>query len=58
MWIITNCGSLGITNHLTHLLRNLYAEICKQQLEPGMEQPTGSILGKEYARLYIFTLLV
>ena len=30
----------------------------KQQLEPDMEQQTGSKLGKEYARLYIVTLLI
>ena len=38
-----------ITDHLTCLLRNLYA--CqKQQLEPDMEQQTGSKSGKEYIR--------
>ena len=30
----------------------------KQQLEQDMEQQTDSNLGKEYARLYIFTLLI
>ena len=30
----------------------------KQQLEPDMEQQTGSKLGEEYARLYIITLLI
>ena len=29
----------------------------KQQLEPDMEQQTGSKLGKEYVRLYIVTVL-
>ena len=37
-------------------------EICmqgkKQQLEPDMEQQTGSKLGEEYVRLYIATLLI
>ena len=37
-------------------------EICmqvkKQQLEPDMEQQTGSKLGKEYVRLYTVTLLI
>ena len=37
---------MGIPDHLTCLLRNLYAEICmqvrKQQLELDMEQQTGS----------------
>ena len=40
---------MGIPDHLTHLLRNLYA--CqKQQLEPDMEQQTCSKLGKEYVK--------
>ena len=37
---------MGISDHLTCLLRNLYAGQ-KQQLEPDMEQWTGSKLGKE-----------
>ena len=38
---------MGIPDHLTYLLRNLYA--CQEeQLEPAMEQRTGSRLGKEY----------
>ena len=37
---------MGIPDHLTCLLRNLYAGK-KQQLEPDMEQQTGSTLGKE-----------
>ena len=32
-------------------------QIKKQQLEPDMEQQTGSKLGKEYIRLYIVTVL-
>ena len=32
---------IGISDHLTHLLRNLYA-VKKQQLELDMEQQTGS----------------
>ena len=36
---------MGIPDHLTCLLRNLYV---KQQLEPDTEQQTGSKLGKEY----------
>ena len=40
---------MGIPDHLTCLLRNLmWAE--KQQLEPDMEQLTGSRLGKEYVK--------
>ena len=30
----------------------------KQQLEPDVEQQTGSKLGEEYVRLYIITLLI
>ena len=33
-------------------------QVKKQQLEPDMEQQTGSKLGKEYIRLYIVTLLI
>ena len=40
---------MGIPNHLTCLLRNLYAS-SKQQLETGMVQQTGSKLGKEYIK--------
>ena len=40
---------MGIPDHLTRLLRNLYAGQ-KQQLEPDMEQQTGSKSGKEYAK--------
>ena len=36
---------LGTPDHLTCLLRNLYQDK-KQQLEPDMEQRTGSRLGK------------
>ena len=39
---------MGIPDHLICLLRNLYAE--KQQLEPDMEQQTGSKLGKEFIK--------
>ena len=39
-----------------------YWEICmqvkKQQLEPNMEQQTGSKLGKECVKLYIVTLFI
>ena len=37
---------MGISDHLTCLLRNLYSGQ-KQQLELGMEQQSGSKLGKE-----------
>ena len=52
---------MGIPDHLTCLLRKSW-EICmqvkKQQLELDIEQQTGSKSGKEYARLYIVTLLI
>ena len=40
---------MGIPDHLTCLLRNLYASQ-KQQLELDMEQQTGSKSGKEYIK--------
>ena len=40
---------IGISDHLTCLLRNLYAGQ-EQQLEPDMEQQTGSKLGKKYVK--------
>ena len=52
VWITTNwkiLKELGIPDHLTCLLRNLYA-VKKQQLEPDMEKHTGSKLGKEYIK--------
>ena len=47
---------MGIPDHLTCLLRNLY--VGQEETELGMEQWTGSKLGKEYIRLYIITLLI
>ena len=38
---------MGISDHLTCLLRNLYAGQ-EEQLELDMEQQTGSKSGKEY----------
>ena len=40
---------MGIPDHLTYLLRNLYAGQ-EEQLEPDMEQQTGSKSGKEYVK--------
>ena len=40
---------MGIPDHLTYLLRNLYAGQ-EQQLRPDMEQQTGPKLGKEYIK--------
>ena len=44
---------MGIPDHLTCLLRNLYASQ-KQQLEPDMEQQIGSKLEKEYVKAVYF----
>ena len=41
---------MGIPDHLTCLLRNLY-EDKKQHLEPDMEKQTGSKSGKEYVKV-------
>ena len=51
MWITTNwkiLQEMGIPDHLTCLLRNLYAS--RQTTELDMEQWTGSKLGKEYVK--------
>ena len=40
---------MGIPDHLTCLLRNLY-EAKKKHLQPDMEQQTGSKLGKEHVK--------
>ena len=42
---------MGIPDHLTCLLRNLYAGQEAQQLELDMEQQSGSKLGKEYINM-------
>ena len=48
---------IGIPDHLNCLLR-ICMQVNKQQLEPDMEQQTGSKSGKEYVKLYIGTLLI
>ena len=48
---------MGIPDHLTCLLRNLYAGH-PEQLELDMEQQTGSKQEKEYIKVYIVTLLI
>ena len=52
VWIITNCGKflkrLGILDHLTCLLRNLY--LGQEATYPYMEQLTGSKLGKVFKK--------
>ena len=50
VWITTNCGKVWKRwEYQTCLLRNLYAGQ-EQQLEPDMEQWTGSKLGKEHVK--------
>ena len=52
MWITTNCGILkemGIPDHLTCLLRNLYAGQ-EATVRTGHGKRTGSKLGKEYVK--------
>ena len=44
---------MGIPDHLTCLLRNLYAGQ-KQQLEPDMEPQTCTKLGKEYIKVVYY----
>ena len=39
---------MGLSDHLTCLLRNLY--VGQEATESNMEQPTGSKLGKEYVK--------
>ena len=51
MWITTNwkiLKEMGIPDHLTHLLRNLYAG--QEETELDTEQWTSSKLGKEYIK--------
>ena len=60
VWITTNwkiLKEMGIPDHLTCLLRNLYAGQ-KQQLEPDMEQWLVQNWERSRTRLYIATLLV
>ena len=60
VWITTLRKILqetGIPDYLTYLLRNLYAGQ-EQQLEPDMEQQTGSTLERSMSRLYIVNLLI
>ena len=47
LWTILK--EMGIPDHLTCLLRNLY-QVKKQQLELDMEQQIGSKSGKEYVK--------
>ena len=47
---------MGIPDHLTCLLRNLYAG--QEATELDMEQQTGSKSGKDMSRLCVVTLLI
>ena len=47
---------MGIADHLTYLLRNLYAG--QEATELDMEQQTGSKLGKEYIKAVFCHLLI
>ena len=60
IWIITNCGKILKRREYQTTLPASWEtciQVKKQQLEPGMQQWTGSKLGKE-SRLYIITLLI
>ena len=46
---------MGIPDHLTCLLRKLYAG--QEATEPDMEQWTGSELGKQYVKAVYFHLV-
>jgi len=59
LWITTNwkiLKEMGIPEHLTCLLRNLYAG--QEATELDMEQQTGSKSGKDMSRLCVVTLLI
>ena len=47
---------MGIPDHLTYLLRNLYASL--EVTESDMEQQTGSSWERSMSRLYSITLLI
>ena len=52
VWITTNwkiLKEMGKPDHLTCLLK-IHMQVKKQQLEPDMEQQTGSKLAKEYVK--------
>ena len=61
VWITTSWGNfLKRWGYQTALpaSQETYLQVKKQQLEPDMEQWTGSKLGREYVRLYMVTLLI
>ena len=49
---VENSSEMGIPDHTTCLLRNLYAGQ-EEQLELDMEQQTGSKKEKEYVKAYL-----
>ena len=61
MWITTNCGKFfkrwEYQTSLT-VSRETWMELKKQQLEPDMDQWTGSKSERSTSRLYIVTLLI
>ena len=61
VWITTNCGQF-LKRWGYQTILPVSWETCmqvkKQQLEPDMEQQTGSKFGKEYDKVYIVTLLI
>ena len=61
MWIRTNCGKF-LKRWEYQTTSPASCETCvqvkKQQLEPDMEQWTGSKLGRSMSRLYIVILLI
>ena len=61
VWVTTNCGKFWKRREYQTTLPASWEtcmQVRKQQLEPDIEQWTGSKLGKEYIRLYIVTLLI
>ena len=60
VWITANwkiLKEMGIPDHLTCLLRNLYAGQ-EATVGTGMEQQTSSTMERSMSRLYIVTLLI
>ena len=61
VWVTTNCGKFWKRREYQTTLPASWEtcmQVRKQQLEPDIEQWTGSKLGMEYIRLYIVTLLI
>ena len=61
VWITTNCEKFFKRweyQTTWPASGETYMQVRKQQLEPDMEQQTGSKLGKKYAMLYTVTLLI